>query len=449
MENEVLSLLRKGRTMVISTTGESLWSAKVFYALEGGLVFLVEKGSLTLKNIQKNDTAVFTIDFDTPDVFIQGVGKITILGEPKEFHRERGTLLYKVPEDTLFVKSGHVLIAKLVPDNIRFSDFRAQPKKTDNKFRPEEMIEKKTFRYWRALRPWSFQQSVTSLIFGALIAFQVSFSVRTNLYLLLLSAIALIMVHGAFNAYSDYFDFVLKTDKPEGMGSAGARVLIDRLIPTNKFLYFTTFVFLVGLSIGIYLVIIRPFILPYVIIGLIAGLIYGLPKFGWKRIALGDVAVFLAFGPGIFLGSLVLEGGHVGIPQLLISFSLGMIIVAILHGNNWRDMKDDSVAGVKTIALYLGDKGSLVYYVFLIWASYPLFIAAVIIEPRLFPILGALLTIPWAIRLTRIAGNPKNMKRNLLDMLTANFTTLHIYFSVVFLAVFLGIIYYFPSIHFP
>ena len=51
MENEVLSLLRKGRTMVISTTGESLWSAKVFYALEGGLIFLVEKGSLTLRNI--------------------------------------------------------------------------------------------------------------------------------------------------------------------------------------------------------------------------------------------------------------------------------------------------------------------------------------------------------------------------------------------------------------
>ncbi|EQB65683.1 MAG: hypothetical protein AMDU3_IPLC00002G0320 [Thermoplasmatales archaeon I-plasma] len=449
MENEVLSLLRKGRTMVISTTGESLWSAKVFYALEGGLIFLVEKGSLTLRNILKNNSVVFTIDFDTPDLFIQGVGKVTILGEPKEFHKERGTLLYKVPEDTLFVKSGHVLIAKLEPDNVRFSDFRAQPRKTDNKFRPEEMTEKKTFRYWRALRPWSFQQSVTSLIFGALIAFQVSFSARTNLYLLLLSAISLILVHGAFNAYSDYFDFTLKTDKPEGMGSAGARVLIDRLIPTSKFLFFTTLVFVVGLALGIYLIILRPVIIPYVIIGLLAGVIYGLPKFGWKRIALGDLAVFLAFGPGIFLGSLVLQGGHVGIPQLLISFSLGMIIVAILHGNNWRDMKDDKEAGVKTVALYLGDKGSLIYYVFLIWASYPLFISAVLIEPRLFPILGALLTIPWAVRLTRIARNGKNMKRNLLDMLTASFTSLHIYFSVAFLAVFLAIMYYFPSIPLP
>lgn len=449
MENKVLSLLRKGRTMVVSTTGEALWSAKVYYALEGGIVFLVEKGSLTLKNIQKNDNVVFTIDFDTPDLFIQGTGKVTVLGEPKEFHKERGALLYKVPEDTLFVKSGHVLIARLSPDNVRFSDFTAQPKKTDNNFKPEELTEKKTFRYFRAMRPWSFQQSVTSLIFGALLAFQVSFSYRFNLYLLILSVAALILVHGAFNAYSDYFDFTLKTDKPEGMGSAGARVLIDRLIPTNKFLYFTTSIFVVGLAIGIYLIVLRPMIIPYVIVGLVAGLLYGLPKFGWKRIALGDLAVFLAFGPGIFLGSLVLQGGQVGVPQLLISFSLGMIIVAILHGNNWRDIKDDREAGVKTVALYLGDRGSLVYYVALIWASYPLFVAAVVMEPRLFPILGALLTIPWAVRLTRIARNAKNMKRNLLDMLTANFTSLHIYFSVVFLAVFLAVIYFFPSLHLP
>ncbi len=449
MENEVLGLLRKGRTMVLSTDGEALWSAKVFYALEGGLVFLVEKGSLTLKNIQKNPSVVFTIDFDTPDLFVQGTGKVTVLGEPRDFHKERGALLYKVPEDTLFVKSGHVLIAKLLPDNVRFSDFTAQPKKTDNKFKPEELTEKKTLRYWRALRPWSFQQSVTSLIFGALLAFQVSFSYRINIYLLFLSIAALILVHGAFNAYSDYFDFTLKTDKPEGMGSAGARVLIDRLIPTDKFLYYTTGIFLTGLVLGIYLIVLRPAIIPYVVIGLVAGLIYGLPKFGWKRIALGDLAVFLAFGPGIFLGSLVLQGGVVGVPQLLISFSLGMIIVAILHGNNWRDIKDDKEAGVKTVALYLGDKGSLIYYVALIWLSYPLFIIAVILEPRLFPILGALLTIPWAIRLTRIAGNSRNMKRNLLDMLTANFTSLHIYFSVVFLAVFLVIIYFFPSLHLP
>jgi len=443
--NEALRLLRKARTMVISTCGDDMWSAKVFYALEGGLVFLVEKNSRTLNNLQKNNRAVFTIDFNTPDLFLQGTGTVEILGEPRDFDTERGTLLYKIPEDALFVKTGHVLIARLFPDVIRLSDFRSQPKKTDFHFRPEELRERKTFRYWRALRPWSFQQSVTSLIFGALVAFQTSFHIWNSLYLLFLSVLSLILVHGAFNAFSDYFDFELKTDKPDGMGSAGARVLIDRLIPTSNFLIYSTAVFLAGLGIGIYLIILRPEIVPFVIIGLIAGLLYGLPKLGLKRIALGDLAVFLAFGPGIFLGSLVLESGKISTPILLISFSLGMIIVAILHGNNWRDVKDDREAGVRTVSGILGERGSLIYYLILIWASYPLFIISVLLDHRLFPILGALLTIPWAVRLTNIARNPKNMKRNLLDMLTAQFTSLHIYFSVAFLLAFFLIARLFPT----
>ncbi|MGC8644809.1 MAG: UbiA family prenyltransferase [Thermoplasmata archaeon] len=442
---DAIRLLRKGRTMVISTYGDEMWSAKVFYALEGGIVFLVEKNSRTLNNILKNKHAVFTIDFNTPDLFIQGSGSVTILGEPRDFDRERGTLLYKVPEDSLFVKTGHVLLAKLMPDVIRLSDFRAQPKKIEFQFKPEELKEKKTFRYWRALRPWSFQQSVTSIIFGALVAFQTRFQLWNSLYLLLLAVVSLILVHGAFNAFSDYFDFSLKTDKPDGMGSAGARVLIDKLIPTSNFLIYSTLVFLIGLGIGIYLIILKPAIIPFVIIGLVAGLLYGLPKLGLKRIALGDLAVFLAFGPGIFLGSLVLEGGKISLPVLLISFSLGMIIVAILHGNNWRDIKDDVEAGVTTVSSLLGERGSLVYYLVLIWASYPLFVISVALDHTLFPILGALLTIPWAVRLTNIARNSKNMKRNLLDMLTAQFTSLHIYFSVAFLLAFLVLMHFFPS----
>jgi 1,4-dihydroxy-2-naphthoate octaprenyltransferase len=443
MEEEAIKYLRKGKTMVLSTNGESMWAAKVFYCLDEGLVFLVEKNSRTLNNLIKNDTAVFTIDFNEPDIFIQGTGRVTILGEPRDFHKERGALLYKIPEDTLFVKSGHVLIARLVPDNIRVTDMRGQPAKYDLKIDTKKLTEKRNTRYFRALRPWSFQQSVTSLIFGALIAFHIDYP------LLLLSVIALLLVHGSFNALSDYFDFISNTDKPEGMGSAGARILIDRHMPTSTFLVYAISLLLIGTGLGIYLIIIRPVILPYVIIGLIAGLLYGLPRLGWKRIALGDVAVFLAFGPGIFLGSYALQGGKFGLPEILISVSLGLIIVAILHGNNWRDIKDDKEAGVRTIANIIGDKGSEVYFISLIWLSYPLFIVAVVLEPRLFPILGALLTIPWAVRLTKIANNQKNIKRNLLDMLTARFTALHIYFAVIFLIFFMALSFYVPSLHLP
>lgn len=428
--NDEIKRLRRLRTMVISTCGDP-WSAKVYYALHNGFIFLIEKNGRMHKNIMRNNEVSFTVDNNKPDFFFQGRGKVEILGEPSEFHTERGTLLFKIPEDALFVKSGNVLLARLIPEEIRVTDMRNEPKKYDLDFRIDDLKESKKFPYFRALRPWSFQQSVTSLIFGAILA------PFLNFYLLLLSVIALILIHGAMNALSDYFDFISNVDRPNGMGSSGARVLIDRIIEPRKELYYIMILIAASSIIGIYLLIQRPEILPFIIIGIVSGILYGIPRLGWKWLALGDLAVFLAFGPGIFLGSYVLQGGKIGNSEILISISLGLIIVAILHANNWRDMEDDRKSGVRTVASLLGEKGSMIYFISMIWISFPLFIAAVIFDHSLFPILGSLLTIPWAVSLTKIALNRRNWNRNLLDIKTANFTALHMYFSVGFIIIFL------------
>jgi len=49
MDKDLLKFLRKCKTMVISTCGETPWSTKVYYALDRGFVFLVEKDGRTLK----------------------------------------------------------------------------------------------------------------------------------------------------------------------------------------------------------------------------------------------------------------------------------------------------------------------------------------------------------------------------------------------------------------
>ncbi|MEM3966020.1 MAG: hypothetical protein QXP79_05450, partial [Thermoplasmata archaeon] len=98
------------------------------------------------------------------------------------------------------------------------------------------------------------------------------------------------------------------------------------------------------------------------------------------------------------------------------------------------------ISNVKTVAIILGEKGSMLYYIFLIWISFPLFLLAVYYNPNFFPILGSFLTIPWAIKLTKIALNKRNWNRNLLDIKTASFTALHLYFSVGFLIVYMLVI---------
>ncbi|MEM3197484.1 MAG: UbiA family prenyltransferase [Conexivisphaerales archaeon] len=427
MKAEVIELLRKSKTMSISTCDNGPWTIKVFYAMDRGFIFLLEKGGKTLEAIKSGSKVSFAIDFNRPDLFVQGYGKVEVVGEPGNLDEERGILLAKVPEDTLFSGSGHTVIVRLVPEMLRVTDMRGEPKKYIESFNPDEMTEKKPLTLFRALRPWTFQMSVSSLILGVMLAD------RVNIMFFILSIAALIMAHGAFNELGDYFDYISAIDRPEGLGSGGSRVLIDKFMAPRTLFSYSIVLLTLSLLIGFYLIIARPAIALFVLIGVLAGVLYGLPKFGLKWISLGDVGVFLAFGPGIVLGSVELQGGQVTASSILISIAIGMIIVAVLHANNWRDIDSDASVGARTVASVLGENGSLIYYLALIWLSYPIFAAAVALDIRLWPILGSLLTVPWAIKLTRTALNPKDWNRKLLDMRTGSFTALHMYLSLIFL----------------
>jgi hypothetical protein len=56
------------------------------------------------------------------------------------------------------------------------------------------------------------------------------------------------------------------------------------------------------------------------------------------------------------------------------------------------------------------------------WVPYILVIAAYFLSNSLYPLFAVMLTVPLAIQLTRIAWNRKNIKRGILDMLTARAT---------------------------
>jgi len=427
MNREVIELLRKTKTMSISTCGDNPWTIKVFYAMDRGFIFLLETGGRTLEAIKRGSKVSFAVDLNRPDLFVQGYGNVEVLGEPGKLDEERGTLLAKVPEDSLFVSSGHTVIVRLIPEVLRVTDMRGEPKKYNESVELDEMTERKPLSVVRAMRPWAFQMSVTSLILGVMLAD------RVNVLFLLLSIAGIIMAHGAFNELGDYFDFITALDRPDGMGSGGSRVLLDRHMAPRSLFSYSIVLLASSLMIGVYLTVARPAILIFVIVGILAGVLYGLPKIGLKWVSLGDLGVFLAFGPGIVLGSEVLQGGSVTASSVLISVAIGMIIVAVLHANNWRDIESDTAIGAKTVASVLGERGSQIYYLALIWLSYPIFALAVALDLRLWPILGSLLTVPWAVKLTKIALNRKDWNRKLLDMRTGSFTALHMYLSLIFL----------------
>ena len=78
-----------------------------------------------------------------------------------------------------------------------------------------------------------------------------------------------------------------------------------------------------------------------------------------------------------------------------------MLVAAILHANNVRDIPLDRAAGKVTLAILLGRRGATYEYWFLVGGAYLLTVITVVIRPELWPVLLVFLTAPVAYRLCR------------------------------------------------
>jgi 1,4-dihydroxy-2-naphthoate octaprenyltransferase len=86
---------------------------------------------------------------------------------------------------------------------------------------------------------------------------------------------------------------------------------------------------------------------------------------------------------------------------------MALLVSAILHANNWRDILTDGEKRVATVAGVLGDRGSLAYYGCLIFAPFVIDLAFISVprlaggplRPMPLTFLVVLLALPNALRL--------------------------------------------------
>ena len=171
--------------------------------------------------------------------------------------------------------------------------------------------------------------------------------------------------------------------------------------------------------IGIILTFMTSFeLLKILIIGAILGLFYAFVPIGFKYIAFGDLAVFLAWSL-ISLGSYYIQTLQMSYVPFLAFIPISLLVVGILHGNNMRDIQDDVKAGYRTFAGILGVRGSQFYYAFLVISSYIVLI--ILVAFKILPIwtLISLLTIPSALRNIEWAFKPNYIQFAMLAFYTA------------------------------
>jgi len=253
---------------------------------------------------------------------------------------------------------------------------------------------------WKiAVRPFALPASTMPVMFGGLLAAAIAGGpLHVPHFLLALSA--MMLLHSGANILSDISDFNRGLDR-EPTPVSGA--VVRGLLTPAAALRGAAFFFAAGILLGLWLAWRTSWLLlPVGATGVAIGFFYTRGRFlALKYHALGDAAVMTAFGLLGALGAWMVQTHAFSWIPLIFSLPMALLVVAILHANNWRDIPTDREGGIHTPAMLLGDRGSSIYFhclVILPFLLVPAFVFPPAFAAAAMPsfCLLSLAALPWA-----------------------------------------------------
>ncbi len=171
------------------------------------------------------------------------------------------------------------------------------------------------------------------------------------------------------NLANDYFDFIRRIDTSDRIGPV--RVTQSGLIPPKRVRNAMWMVFGTAALVGLYLITEGGW--PVAVIGtasILSALAYSGGPYPLASHGLGDLFVFIFFGPVAVCGTYYVQALGFHAATLWLSFPVGFLITAIIVVNNLRDIGTDHRAGKRTLAVMIGPSWTKVEYIALISAAY-------------------------------------------------------------------------------
>jgi 1,4-dihydroxy-2-naphthoate octaprenyltransferase len=254
-------------------------------------------------------------------------------------------------------------------------------------------------------RVWALPASTMSVAFGTLLAVTVG-GAAFDFVLFLLSFVGMALLQVAANMLNDVYDYRNGIDTQVNPASGA---VVRGWITPRQALVAAVVCLLIGSSFGFYIVSrIGLAILGLGAVGVLCAVLYTWGPWPLKYHALGDLAVFLNFGVLGSLGAWTVQTGHLSWVPAAWAVPMSLLVIAILHSNNWRDICSDADGRISTVASCLGDAGSQTYQRVLLFAPFTIIALLVLLthvtalSPRMpVTFLVTLLALPLAIRLVR------------------------------------------------
>jgi 1,4-dihydroxy-2-naphthoate octaprenyltransferase len=257
-----------------------------------------------------------------------------------------------------------------------------------------------------AVRAFAFPASIIPVLYGSILSVLLMPGIKFNFFYFALTMIGALAVHVGSNIVNDIYDFKKGIDKedPEiGIPHGGSLVLSKGFVSMGGMKAIAFGSLILASAIGVFLwMMIGVWILYLMIFGLFAAIYYTANPFALKYKALGDVMVFLSFGVGMTLGAFYVQTHQFSWLPVVLSTPIGLLIIAILHSNNIRDMKFDGAFGVKTIPILIGQQLSIYMYYALLFCAYASIILFVAFKLLPWPALLNLITLPTALKLVKM-----------------------------------------------
>ncbi|HEX7496887.1 MAG TPA: LLM class flavin-dependent oxidoreductase [Candidatus Limnocylindrales bacterium] len=219
---------------------------------------------------------------------------------------------------------------------------------------------------YEIVRPFAYTASAIPVLAGGALAF---LDQRFELLPFLAALAGGMLLHSGTNVINEVYDVRKGIDTITSPRMSHA-VLKGRVSERGAYM-FALGLFAAAVLVGSYLVWLRgPAIVALGLLGLVAGYTYTAPPFQYKYRAMGVPVVFILMGPIMVVGSYFAVTAIWDVRAVVLSVPVGLLVAAILHGNEWRDISEDTRAGIITLSSRLGRNWAHYGYLGLVMGAY-------------------------------------------------------------------------------